>query len=762
MWRRRTHQYCVPLLEAASNAATAGAALAAGLAAGGLAGGSCLGSQDLGRPMALPLVYAPAHRGDSVPPWSDVAAKDREIAQLKAQLKAASAPAVGEGASDAEDPQGRLAEIASLLRALGSSTDPAIMGAREALSKEREAIKLRIVEAKPFAGQLHHYTTRIDALVQAKDKRQAALQDLQEQRKRLDDRITETEGQIAEITAEVQELEALRWKVSAKAPTAAPGECSLRALVPAVDISVEKMGEMLQGLGADDQLAQSVATVFSQLRALADKAAAAGPNGSARVKPEVHDTTNVVLDKAAFGLAYLVKFMLVFWLVKFWTDINLIYDILLKIGFHSGSIMAMTSDSLSYRIQRAITGFMVYGLRPHPRAEAALAEVGCARFPPRRQWARVKQLIDQASEGVTLAAAWDGVIATMEHEILNRNDIMDMTQRGLYHGRAGPDQWVWKRVQAVVPPRPKRLSAYQQYGKWCRHLRSTYTRMHTALQRIMDEADANRFPARLLPDIYGQHGHYVNSLGSLDQGLAKEQRLFAQLSRDLQGFFARVVRTDWVGPLLDYEDRLQLHSLRDRFYEPDFLDRIDQALDKVNRVTEAIRKFAGIEWAQWAKQAFQNGAGKAHRYTRVRELQETLQYAEKDRGQPHHMADECLEFWKGVWTIHDDTAVATPAGGASWLRCNGDEPRFILCGARACCPLLRMELELAGWTSIDDALAEAGMLPMSEWTRGKLTRLRKAELSSMCEACALGPGTGLKTVVLGALMELHEARFGGV
>ncbi|CAK0821760.1 unnamed protein product, partial [Prorocentrum cordatum] len=205
---------------------------------------------------------------------------DREIAQLKAQLKAASAPAVDEGANDAEDPQGRLAEIASLLRALGSSTDPAIMGAREALSKEREAIKLRIVEAKPFAGQLHHYTTRIDALVQAKDKRQAALQDLQEQRQRLDDRITETEGQIAEITAEVQELEALRWKVSAKAPTAAPGECSLRTLVPAVDISVEKMGEMLQGLGADDQLAQSVATVFSQLRALADKAAAAGSDAA--------------------------------------------------------------------------------------------------------------------------------------------------------------------------------------------------------------------------------------------------------------------------------------------------------------------------------------------------------------------------------------------------------------------------------------------------------------------------------------------------
>eukprot|EP00959_Pyramimonas_sp_CCMP1952_P388028 8131473-Pyramimonas_sp.AAC.1 len=105
----------------------------------------------------------------------------------------------------------------------------------------------------------------------------------------------------------------------------------------------------------------------------------------------------------------------------------------------------------------------------------------------------------------------------------------------------------------------------------------------------MEEADANRFPARLLPDIYGQHGQYVNSLGSPDHGLAKEQRLLAQLSRDLQGFFARVARADWVGPLLDYEDRTQLHSLHDAFYEPDFLDRIDRALDKVNRVTEAIR-----------------------------------------------------------------------------------------------------------------------------------------------------------------------------
>jgi len=65
------------------------------------------------------------------------------------------------------------------------------------------------------------------------------------------------------------------------------------------------------------------------------------------------------------------------------------------------------------------------------------------------------------------------------------------------------------------------------------------------------------------------------------------------------------------------------------------------------------------------------------------------------------------------------------------------------------------------WASVDSAMAAAEMLPMSEWTRGKLTRLRKTELSSMCEVCSPGSGAGIKTVVLSALVELHEARFGG-
>ncbi|CAK0838742.1 unnamed protein product [Prorocentrum cordatum] len=152
--------------------------------------------------------------------------------------------------------------------------------------KERDAIKTKIVEAKPHAGQLHHYTTRINTLSQAKAQRQKVLDGYSEQRVQLDAKIAEAEAQISELWADTQELEALRWKVSAKAPTADPGDCSLRTLVPAMGLSVEKLGQMLQGLGADDELSKSVSACFDQLRALVDKADAAEKEGSSAEEAE--------------------------------------------------------------------------------------------------------------------------------------------------------------------------------------------------------------------------------------------------------------------------------------------------------------------------------------------------------------------------------------------------------------------------------------------------------------------------------------------
>ena len=65
------------------------------------------------------------------------------------------------------------------------------------------------------------------------------------------------------------ELRHQRWKVSAKAPTAAPDEFSLKTMVPALEMPVDKLGDMLKGLGAENVMAGSVLQCFEALRGLA-------------------------------------------------------------------------------------------------------------------------------------------------------------------------------------------------------------------------------------------------------------------------------------------------------------------------------------------------------------------------------------------------------------------------------------------------------------------------------------------------------------
>ncbi|CAK0880821.1 unnamed protein product, partial [Prorocentrum cordatum] len=113
-----------------------------------------------------------------------------------------------------------------------SPKEASLRVARETLISETHAIKEKIVRGKPFAGQLHHYT----------------------ERERLDAAIADTEKVFAGLDADIQELEG-----------------SLQAMVPALDLSAEALGDILKGLGADAALSGSVTSCFASLRELANK-----------------------------------------------------------------------------------------------------------------------------------------------------------------------------------------------------------------------------------------------------------------------------------------------------------------------------------------------------------------------------------------------------------------------------------------------------------------------------------------------------------
>ena len=58
-----------------------------------------------------------------------------------------------------------------------------------------------------------------------------------------------------------------------------------------------------------------------------------------------------------------------------------------------------------------------------------------------------------------------------------------------------------------------------------------------------------------------------------------------------------------------------------------------------DKVIDVVSQLQAREWATWAHDSFVLGAGKAHRFTKVRDLQEVLEYTD-DKAEPHQMADE--------------------------------------------------------------------------------------------------------------------------
>ena len=160
--------------------------------------------------------------------------------------------------------------------------------ARDGLVAERDQIKEKVVSAKPYAAQVQHYTTKIDGLQAQLQKRKDKVSSLERERDELQVQISDVNVEITSMQVELAELEHQRHQIAIQAPSPAPSaaaECTLKAMVPALDLPVEKLGEMLTALGADSVLCQSISTNFDALRELKKKAAEAAP-APATPKPQ--------------------------------------------------------------------------------------------------------------------------------------------------------------------------------------------------------------------------------------------------------------------------------------------------------------------------------------------------------------------------------------------------------------------------------------------------------------------------------------------
>ena len=89
--------------------------------------------------------------------------------------------------------------------------------------------------------------------------------------------------------------------------------------------------------------------------------------------------------------------------------------------------------------------------------------------------------------------------------------------------------------------------------------------------------------------------------------------------------------------------------------------RIQEQHEGRNRAVEAAATKA---WQDWARAAFDGGAGRAHRFTQLKAEVEVA----PSRGtcQPTELADAELQQWTAIWTHHGLGAASLPPGSESW------------------------------------------------------------------------------------------------
>eukprot|EP00959_Pyramimonas_sp_CCMP1952_P368002 7708686-Pyramimonas_sp.AAC.1 len=71
-------------------------------------------------------------------------------------------------------------------------------------------------------------------------------------------------------------------------------------------------------------------------------------------------------------------------------------------------------------------------------------------FPPSRSWPR-SRLISYAASEDELASCWGDVLAGIEAELCDRNDIVKASERRKLCGRAGSPSYSWKPLPKQAP-----------------------------------------------------------------------------------------------------------------------------------------------------------------------------------------------------------------------------------------------------------------------------------------------------------------------
>ena len=99
----------------------------------------------------------------------------------------------------------------------------------------------------------------------------------------------------------------------------------------------------------------------------------------------------------------------------------------------------------------------------------------------------------------------------------------------------------------------------------------------------------------------------------------------------------------------------------------DFDDSVDAIIGQAALEQDAQSKRSTDAWQSWAASSFERGAGRAHRFTKAKAMQEVLDWGSLTGGQaqPYTLVDKAMSAWERVWSLHDAT-LELPADAGSW------------------------------------------------------------------------------------------------
>ncbi|CAK0862525.1 unnamed protein product, partial [Prorocentrum cordatum] len=243
-----------------------------------------------------------------------------------------------------------------------------------------------------------------------------------------------------------------------------------------------------------------------------------------------------------------------------------------------------------------------------------------ARLPLTDRWQRTDSMILAACEDCDLQCCWDEVLRGLGAELLNRADVMDVSARRRHEGRAGVPETAWVRLRWEPPHLrirlPPRVHAWASLARWAKHvLRS---RVH--LSRLV----------RL----------YAKDPGPRVLGTAKNFAVFCR-------FFERIANAHHVWEHATIQVRELFAKGIMLLVEPDLEVLMSQIVTIYGDHLAIHARVTSERWRAWVNAAFQNGAGGAHRATKVQDRLEPMSSFGQDESMRGHMFEQIRRWMSG-------------------------------------------------------------------------------------------------------------------